>query len=332
VLSTALGTDWRANFREFEDKPTAAASIGQVHRAVWSDGRPVAVKIQYPGARQALLSDLRQLRRMAGPLGMFSPGIDVKALAVEAEARMAEELDYALEASSQQAFAAAFAGDPDITVPAVVCQAGDVLVSDWIDGVPLADIADAGTTPQRDRAGLLLVRLLLDGPARAGLMHADPHPGNFRLIPDGTGWKLGVLDFGAVSSLPDGLPEPFGRAIRLTLSGDAAGAAKALTGTGFLKTAADPAAVLDLLRPMADPAAVHTFTFSRAWLRDQAVKAAGAPKAINRRLDLPPDHLLVHRVATGTVAMLCQLGATAPFRAELIRGLPGFIEPDLAIN
>src|SRR3954469_22341193 len=98
VLAAELGDDWRSQFREFNDVPAAAASIGQVHRATWSDGREVAVKIQYPGAGPALLSDLRQLGRLAGVFAAMTPGLDIKPLLGELEARVREELDYRLPA------------------------------------------------------------------------------------------------------------------------------------------------------------------------------------------------------------------------------------------
>src|SRR3954464_3465200 len=105
VLTKGLGADWRSSFQEFSDTPAAAASIGQVHRARWHDGREVAVKIQYPGAGEALESDLRQIARVAKVVGAWLPGIDIGPLAAELRARVAEELDYSLEASAQQTFA-----------------------------------------------------------------------------------------------------------------------------------------------------------------------------------------------------------------------------------
>src|SRR5205823_9257804 len=120
VLADDLGRNWRRRFRSFDDAPAAAASIGQVHRAIWRDGREVAVKIQYPGAGPALLSDLNQLARIARLFAIVNPGLDVKPLIAELKARVAEELDYELEAGSQAAFAAAYDGDPDIVVPKVV--------------------------------------------------------------------------------------------------------------------------------------------------------------------------------------------------------------------
>ena len=188
-----------ASSRSSTTGPAAAASIGQVHRAVWNDGRPVAVKIQYPGAGKALNNDFTQLSRIARLFGVLMPGLDTKPLLDELRARVAEELDYRLEAASQQAFADAYAGDPDIFVPPVIAATDHVLVTEWMDGTPLAKIIADGTQEQRDRAGILLVRLLFSGPSRAGLLHADPHPGNFRLLDDG---RLGVLDFGAVDRLP----------------------------------------------------------------------------------------------------------------------------------
>src|SRR6185312_10616819 len=119
VLGRGLGDDWRSSFEEFSTTPAAAASIGQVHRARWKDGRDVAVKLQYPGAGPALLSDLNQLARVARLFAVVNPGLDVKPLIVELKARVAEELDYALEAKSQSVFAAAYDGDPDILVPKV---------------------------------------------------------------------------------------------------------------------------------------------------------------------------------------------------------------------
>jgi predicted unusual protein kinase regulating ubiquinone biosynthesis (AarF/ABC1/UbiB family) len=336
ALAERLGPDWQELFTSFEDKPAAAASIGQVHRAVWHDGREVAVKVQYPGAGDALLSDLTQLGRVARLIGPLIPGLDVKPLIAELRNRVTEELDYALEAQSQSIHAVEFADDPEIRVPAVVHHANQVLITEWLDGIPLSEIISSGNREQRDRAGQLLARFLFAGPARTGLLHADPHPGNFRLLVDdgpAEGWQLGVLDFGTVDRLPEGLPLPIGTALRMALAGDAAGVLEMLRQEGFVKPTIelDPDAVLDYVLPIIEPAAVPEFRFTRGWMRAQAARV-GDPRspayALGRQLNLPPSYLLIHRVTLSTIGVLCQLDATAPFRAELLAWLPGFAEEE----
>ncbi|MGP3633204.1 ABC1 kinase family protein [Streptomyces sp. 24-1644] len=360
VLEERLGEDWRDLFLSFEDKPAAAASIGQVHRAVWHDGRDVAVKVQYPGAGEALLSDLTQLSRFARLFGPLVPGMDVKPLIKELRERVAEELDYGLEAESQRQHATEFEDDPDVVVPGVVHQSEQVLVSEWIDGIPLADVIAEGTVEQRDRAGQLLARFLFSGPARTGLLHADPHPGNFRLLPaagsddgdeqgaDGLGteeqgagglqgdpgqWRLGVLDFGTVDRLPGGLPQTIGDSLRMTLEGNAEAVYELLREAGFVKESIElaPDAVLDYLLPIIEPAEVDEFTFTRGWLRTQAARIAD-PRSpahqLGKQLNLPPSYLLIHRVTLSTIGVLCQLGATVRLRDELESWLPGFVAED----
>ncbi|WP_329194736.1 ABC1 kinase family protein [Streptomyces sp. NBC_01435] len=339
VLAERLGEDWRELFLEFEDKPSAAASIGQVHRAVWHDGRNVAVKVQYPGAGEALLSDLTQLSRFARLLGPLIPGMDIKPLITELRDRVSEELDYEQEARSQRDHAEEFADDPDVVIPGVVHQSDQVLVTEWMDGVPLADVIAEGTPAQRDRAGQLLARFLFSGPARTGLLHADPHPGNFRLLPpdeesDGDGeWRLGVLDFGTVDRLPGGLPQTIGDSLRLTLAGEADAVYELLREEGFVKDSIDldPDAVLDYLLPIIEPAQVAEFTFTRSWMRHQAARIAD-PRSpahqLGKQLNLPPAYLLIHRVTLSTIGVLCQLGATVRLRDELASWLPGFLPQD----
>ncbi|MFB6947730.1 ABC1 kinase family protein [Streptomyces sp. NPDC056237] len=339
VLEERLGEDWQELFLEFEDKPSAAASIGQVHRAVWHDGRDVAVKVQYPGAGEALLSDLTQLSRFARLLGPLVPGMDIKPLITELRDRVAEELDYEQEARSQRHHAEEFAADPDVVIPGVVHQSDQVLVTEWMDGVPLADVIADGTPEQRDRAGQLLARFLFSGPARTGLLHADPHPGNFRLLPpdeeageDGQ-WRLGVMDFGTVDRLPGGLPQTIGNSLRLTLAGEAVTVYELLRGEGFVKDSIDldPDAVLDYLLPIIEPAQVEEFTFTRSWMRNQAARIAD-PRSpahqLGKQLNLPPAYLLIHRVTLSTIGVLCQLGATVRLRDELESWLPGFLIED----
>ncbi|MFC8435732.1 ABC1 kinase family protein [Streptomyces sp. NPDC057253] len=337
VLEERLGADWRELFAEFDDKPSAAASIGQVHRAVWHDGREVAVKVQYPGAGEALLSDLNQLGRFARLLGPLVPGIDIKPLINELRDRVSEELDYGLEAQAQQAHAEEFADDPDVVVPAVVHQSEQVLITEWIDGVPLSEVIADGTQEQRDRAGQLLARFLFSGPARTGLLHADPHPGNFRLLPGGPDgkddWRLGVLDFGTVDRLPGGLPDTIGTSLRMTLDGDAEAVYDLLRTEGFVKESIelDPDAVLDYLLPIIEPAVVEEFTFTRGWMRSQAARIAD-PRSpahqLGKQLNLPPAYLLIHRVTLSTIGVLCQLGAAVRLREELEEWLPGFLPAD----
>ncbi|MGD6743436.1 ABC1 kinase family protein [Streptomyces sp. BH106] len=334
VLDERLGGQWRELFLEFEDKPSAAASIGQVHRAVWHDGREVAVKVQYPGAGEALLSDLGQLSRFARLLGPLVPGMDIKPLITELRDRVSEELDYALEARAQRAHAEEFADDPDVVVPQVVHQCEQVLVTEWIDGTPLAEIIDNGSEDERDRAGQLLARFLFSGPARTGLLHADPHPGNFRLLPDEKGgWRLGVLDFGTVDRLPGGLPAPIGVSLRRTLDGEAEAVYELLCEEGFVKESIElePDAVLDYLLPIIEPARVDAFTFTRSWMRHQAARIAD-PRSpahqLGKQLNLPPSYLLIHRVTLSTIGVLCQLGATVRLRDELEAWVPGFATGD----
>ncbi|WP_418959021.1 ABC1 kinase family protein [Streptomyces tritici] len=339
VLAERLGEDWRELFLEFEDKPAAAASIGQVHRAVWQDGREVAVKVQYPGAGEALLSDLTQLSRFARLLGPLIPGMDIKPLITELRDRISEELDYGLEAEAQQAHAEEFADDPDVVVPGVVHQSDQVLVTEWIDGIPLSEVIADGTTEQRDRAGQLLARFLFSGPGRTGLLHADPHPGNFRLLPgedeDGgpESWRLGVLDFGTVDRLPGGLPDTIGICLRTALAGEAETVYELLRGEGFVKetVALDPDAVLEYLLPIIEPAQVESFGFTREWVRTQAARIAD-PRSpahqLGKQLNLPPSYLLIHRVTLSTIGVLCQLNATVRLREELEEWLPGFVDEE----
>ncbi len=273
--------------------------------------------------------------------------MDIKPLIAELRDRVSEELDYALEAQAQQVHAEEFEDDPDVVVPAVVHQCDQVLVTEWIEGIPLSEVIADGTQEQRDRAGQLLARFLFSGPARTGLLHADPHPGNFRLLPaDPAGkgdWRLGVLDFGTVDRLPGGLPTPIGDSLRMTLDGDAEAVYELLRAEGFVKESIelDPDAVLDYLVPIIEPAQVDEFTFTRGWMRSQAarirlhrVSEAGLadPRSpahqLGKQLNLPPAYLLIHRVTLSTIGVLCQLGATVRLREELEEWLPGFVPED----
>jgi predicted unusual protein kinase regulating ubiquinone biosynthesis (AarF/ABC1/UbiB family) len=338
-LEKALGPDWRDQLVWLDGGPSAAASIGQVHRGRWVDaGRgeiDVAIKVQYPGAGEALLGDLRRLARVARGVAPVFPGIDIGPLVRELQARAADELDYRLEAEAQQAFADAFRDDPDIVVPSVVHAADRVLVTEWLESEgSLARVITQGTRAERDHYGELLVRFLFAGPASTGMLHADPHPGNFRTIPleDGSPGQLGVLDYGAVARLPGrSLPEAMGRLIRIALDSEESELVEGLREEGFIRPGIriDARQVLDYLAPFVEPMRKERFRFSREWMRRQ-FERINDPRdpafAVGTKLNLPPSYLLIHRTWLGGIGLLCQLEAEAPFRAMVEESLPGFAD------
>ena len=339
ALARDLGQDWREQLVWLDGGPSAAASIGQVHRGRWHDGREVAVKVQYPGAGDALYADLRQLGRLARTIAPLVPGVEIKPLLAELEQRAADELDYHLEAEAQRAFAEAFRGDPDIVVPDVVAVGPTVLVTEWLESpASLASVIATGTQEERDHYGELLVRFLFAGTARTGMLHADPHPGNFRILPadDGGPGRLGVLDYGAVARLPDGgLPTAMGTLIRIAAYSDHEALLEGLRREGFVKERInlDPQLVLDYLGPFVEPTLVERFRFSREWMRGQ-FQRVNNPRdpsyTVGLKLNLPPEYLLIHRTWLGGIGLLSQLEAEAPFRAILTESLPGFAEPLLS--
>jgi predicted unusual protein kinase regulating ubiquinone biosynthesis (AarF/ABC1/UbiB family) len=332
VLAEEFGPQWRKQFRSFDDRPAAAASIGQVHRGVWKDGRSVAVKVQYPGAGDALISDFTQVARVARVAAGWIPGLDLKPILEELRARIVEELDYGLEAQAQATFAEAFRGDPEFAVPEVVTHTPHVLVSEWLEGVPLSRLITSGTKQERDLGARRYMEFLLAGPARAGLLHADPHPGNFRLTDDG---HLGVLDFGAVKRLPEGMPPEIGELLTLALLGDAEGVVSGLRDEGFIKASIsiDGEGLIDYVSPFLEPARHAAWTFSREWMRTlfAHVNDPRRPQwSVGLKLNLPPEYLLIHRVWIGGIGVLCQIEGEVPVLEVLGDWLPYFDADDVA--
>lgn len=324
VLAENLGPRWSSKFRAFDDEPTASASVGQVHRATWKDGREVAVKVQYPGAGAALIGDFKKLATVTRMSASWMPGLDLAPLLDEFVTRVGEELDYEREATAQKRFSEAFAGDPHILVPAVVHHGPTLLVSEWLDGTPLSRIIADGTQEQRDHAGTRYLEFHLAGPQRARMLHADPHPGNFRVLSDG---RLGVMDFGAVDDLPGGLPPAIGRLITRALEDDAQTVADGLRDEGFIRPHIDLDAeqLLDFLDPFIDPLYVDEFRFDRDWLRSHAERIRDPRSADFRtslRLNLSRNYMLIQRVWGGGIGVLCQIGGTVPARRILAGGLP----------
>ena len=323
-LDRAFPGGWRDVLRDLDERPVAAASVGQVHRAAWYDGTLVAVKVQYPGAAEALLSDVGTLSALVPAMRVAAPGLDARQLVAELRDRLAAEVDYEQEAQAQRAFAAAYRDDPDIAVPDVLAVAGQVLVTRWVDGTPLSRVIAAGTDDERSRAGLLLVRLFASAPVRARLLHGDPHPGNFRLLPDG---RLAVLDFGATEVLPHGWPARLGPLLAAGRDGDAARLHRIAAAAGLLHGEVTPAALWGLLGPYFAPLRSPAYRFTRAWLQEQTRRVSdplSSAARTQRHLSVPPRHLMLQRVVAGVAGVLCSLGATVAVDTELQRWVLGY--------
>ena len=310
VLDRQLGTAWRDRFLEFDDVPVAAASIGQVHRAVWSDGSPVAVKVQYPGADKAIKADLRQLKVITPILQQLEDGMNMSDLVDEIADNVLDELDYRIEADHQRAFHAAFGHgeEPRLHVPKVYASSPKVLVSEWVEGVRLGEIIDHGTAEQRSIAAEALTVFEFASPDLVHRMHTDPHPGNFLLRDDGV---LTVIDFGACIHVPEGLPRPL---IELV----AGGREKDLT----------PEEVEAFLLPFAEPLSHDDFTFTVAWLKrvmGPFMDPMSPQSKLGRKFGMPKRYIMIHRILAGAVAVLSQLSAPAPYRQVIAEHYPEMV-------
>ena len=315
----------------------AAASLGQVHRGVWTavDGTrtDVAVKLRYPGARRNAKSDMAQLRALLPLISRLLPSLDLKALLEEHGERLTEELDYRNEAGWMTRFAAAWAAE-GVHVPAVLFAAESVLVTEWIDGTPLAELIAAGNgtagaatrQAERDRAGELLARFTLGSIDRVGAMHADPHPGNYRLLSDG---RLGVLDFGSVAHAPGArgigaFTRLFVQTSYLAHHHRYAELRQVWVDAGMASPEVTEDALVDVLdidrtgeRPT--PYDEGVFHFDPSWIAPASEKLANPGAAMEgaKVIRFPPAYLLEHRAVMGMFALLTALRAQVPMREIL---------------
>ncbi len=242
----------------------------------------------------------------------------------ELAARVSEEVDYTLEGAAQQQVAEALAGHPRFIVPAVHVATRRVLVSDWIDGEKLTSLIGR-PEDERNRSSLDYVTFLFAGPSLSGILHGDPHPGNYLVTPDG---RLGVVDFGLVSRLPNGLPRAMGELIRHAVDRDADSMLAGLVDEGFVRGELEAADLLDYLSPFVEPARVEEFAFNREWARGQfaRVHSDARSSGVATSLNIPPEYGLIYRVWMGGIAVLSQLDVRARFAQVLREYLPGFAD------
>lgn len=234
VLSDNWGPDFLKQFKKFDVRPIAAASIGQVHRAVTKDGRELAIKVQYPGIRASIDSDIRNLGALLKMSGMLPKGLDLSPLLEEARLQLHEEADYELEARSLTEFGAHLAEDADFVVPALAedLTTRDILAMEYIDSRPIESLTEADAKTRNSVAEKLIaltLRELFDLTA----MQTDPNFANFRYQPE-TG-RIVLLDFGAVRRFEEGRVAAFRDLMRAALSGDRTFLHQAAITVGYLR-------------------------------------------------------------------------------------------------
>ena len=248
LLEAEWGPGWNRRFRRFEFEPIAAASIGQVHRAETRDGRRLALKVQFPGVRESIDSDIGNLGFLARSLGMLPKGMDPEPMLEEARRQLHEEADYAAEAAALERYRALLGDDPDFLVPAVHRDLSTprILAMDLAAGVSIDHLSAAEhERAERDRVAGLLARLMLRELFEFALVQTDPNFGNF--LYDADSRRIVLLDFGATRTVPSELVEGYRALGRAAVAGDRRGLRDGAERLGYIAADDPPAQVERLL-------------------------------------------------------------------------------------
>lgn len=318
VLNAEWGSGWYGRFARFDVRPFAAASIGQVHRAVTRDGQELAIKVQYPGVRASIDADVDNVATLLRLPGLLPVGMDVSPLLAEAKRQLHGEADYLAEAQNLAQFRALLEGSEAFVLPALHAElcTPQVLAMSYLESVPLESLADA---PQgvRDQVAGALIDLVLRELFVFGAMQTDPNLANYRYVP-GTG-RIALLDFGAVQPVAPELAADFRNLARVALYGGVVETREAMLRIGYFGDATAPRHQ-ELIQSMFQVAMgplrqAEPFDFGRSdlleRLRDMGL-AIGADRELSH---VPPaDTLFLHRKIGGMYLMAAKLKARIALR------------------
>ncbi len=316
VVGHELGMDADELFASWDNTPLAAASIGQVHRAVTHQGETVAVKVQYPGIDEAIIADLDNTDMIGKMFSLLFPGLESGPLVKELRERIGDELDYRAEADHQQEFVDFYDGHPFIHIPAVLHELSSqrVLVTEFVEGARFSDVVD-WPQHERDRIGEILYRFVFRSLYRLQLFNGDPHPGNYIFRPDG---RVSFLDFGLVRRFDDAEIDQFGLLIRTMVDDDPAAFRKSVEDAKVLQPGApfDDAAIHDWFSHYYElvrrPGAMTiTPEYASKTLRHTFDAKANE---ILKHANVPPAFALIQRINLGLFAIEAELMATADWR------------------
>ncbi len=319
VLAATWGADWRRKFARFDATPIAAASIGQVHRAVMHDGRVVAVKVQYPGIAASIDADIDNVATLLRVSGLLPKELDITPLLVEAKLQLHEEADYLREAEQMRRYGAMLAGEADFLVPAPVDEltGPGVLTMDFIAARPIEELEQA-SQEVRDRTMGTLLDLVLRELFEFGFMQTDPNFANYRWQPD-TG-KIVLLDFGAARAVPAETQAAYARMMRAGLAENSAELQRRICEVGFAseeqiaRHKASFDGLVDVLLAHVGRSDIFDFA-DRSFVA--RLRELGEPVAQDRgSWHLPPmDTLFVQRKVSGTALLAVRMKARLPLKA-----------------
>ena len=310
VIEQELGAPPDRLFAEWDDTPIAAASIGQVHRAITQDGRAVAVKVQYPGVDEAIRTDLSNTALLSQAIGLMFPGFEPGPMMAELGARLTEELDYRLEAKNQRLFADFYRGHPFIHVPDVVdsLSAARVLTTELATGVRFAQVAKEWSQEERDLAGEAIYRFVFRSLYRLRAFNGDPHPGNYLFRPGG---QVTFLDFGLVKHFEPSEIDVFEALIHgAVLHRDLAQFRRAAEAAGVLQpnAAVSDEEVMDYFGHFYDLLTDEVKAVTHEYA-SETVQRFIVPTPASKHANLPPAFVIIQRINLGLYAILAELGS-----------------------